>query len=140
MTAVLKEMTDMLIGFDQLFNGLPRTVDNYPPYNIIAESDNKFYIELAVAGFNQNQLSITQEDNRLKVTGKHGDSTNPDGKYIRRGLATRQFCREFVLAQYVEVTDVTLVDGILTIHLERKVPDEKKPKTFEINKKVLLNE
>lgn len=124
------------IGFDEMIERLSRVpnqgVGNYPPYNIIKHDACKFSIEIAVAGFTRDELEIELAEGVLKIVA---DSTNDDGdeiEYLHRGLAKRAFTRKWTLADDVVVNDATLEDGILTIQLERIIPEEKKPRKIEI--------
>jgi molecular chaperone IbpA len=123
------------IGFDQLFNELESSVwkdtQSYPPHNIIKISEEKFAIELAVAGFSMDAIDITVKDGELFVAGK---AEKKDKNYVHKGISSRHFQKAFKLQEHVEVTDANLSDGILSISLELKVPEEKKPKSIKINK------
>lgn len=125
------------IGFDDVFEQFDRAVSQavkiapYPPYNTKKIGDNKYLIELAVAGFKKDQIEITLDGNQLKVAGKNSDNEK-DVNYIHRGLATRSFVRTFPLAEHVVVNGADLTDGILAIELELVLPDEKKPRKIEI--------
>lgn len=126
------------IGFDDLFETLERTSDqqqNYPPYNIRKTSETKFYIELGVAGFTRDELNVEVAEGVLKVATAPTLPSVADelDQYIHRGLAKRAFVRKFTLAPDVVVQDVALANGVLTIELERIIPDSKKPRKFEIN-------
>ena len=123
------------IGFDRLFSILEHSAaskpPSYPPYNIVkGETENSYKIELAVAGFNRDELEIFKEESDLVVSGKKDSS--PSGEFVYRGIAARDFKSKFTLADYVEVTDATSRDGILTVTLERQIPDAMKPKTIAI--------
>lgn len=128
------------IGFDRHFKimeelraqGQSIKPSTYPPYNIKSLEDNKYEIELAVAGFSKPDITVEQTENRLSVRGA---KDSEDENYLHKGLAARDFEQTFVLADYVKVTKVTLIDGILTIHLERELPEEKKPKVIPISSK-----
>ena len=125
------------IGFDRLFQEMDRAFENsankgYPPYNLIKETDNNFTIELAVAGFSMDDLSITKEGNILNIEGTTG-SSNDDVTYIHKGIGGRNFTRTFTLNDHVEVSNATLTNGILTIDLERIVPEALQPKKIAIN-------
>lgn len=124
------------IGFDRLASLLDTALRNdpvssgYPPYNIEALDENRYAITLAVAGFDQSDLEINVENGVLAVCGKKtGDD---DRQYLHQGIASRSFERKFNLADYVEVTDATLKNGLLTIHLVKEVPEAMKPRTIEI--------
>ena len=115
-----------LLGFDQLERLVERTAksgnDGYPPYNIEAKGENAFRITLAVAGFAEDDLSITLEDRQLVIRGRQGDEA--EGRvFLHRGIAARQFQRSFVLADGVEVTGAAMEHGLLHVDLKRSVPE-----------------
>jgi molecular chaperone IbpA len=128
------------IGFDNIFDELLRinaqqTNTNYPPYNIVKHSEDAFAIELAVAGFREGDIKITLEKNVLTIKGEQTvsiDELEKDVEYVHRGISARNFDRIFTLADYVEVIGAKAENGILTIELERQVPEEQKPKTVAI--------
>ena len=123
------------IGFDSMIDELLRTTQqnqtNYPPYNIVKETEDKFRIEVAAAGFNQGELTIELNNRLLTIRGSRGP-IDPEIEYLHQGISNRDFEREFTLAEHVKVIDATNVNGILTIYLERQVPEDKKPRTVEI--------
>ncbi|MEH6835909.1 MULTISPECIES: Hsp20 family protein [Falsihalocynthiibacter] len=126
-----------LLGFDQLERLVERTVksgnEGYPPYNIEQTSENSYRISLAVAGFDEKDLSITVENKQLVVRGRQSEES--DGRvYLHRGIAGRQFQKSFVLAEGVEVGHAKTENGLLHIDLTRAVPDVV-VQTIEINKK-----
>lgn len=127
------------IGFDSMLEELMRvsgtqTQTNYPPHNVIQTGDETITIEVAVAGFGEGDIEINLEDNVLTITGTKVDHSDPDNyQYLHRGLSRRSFNQTFRLAPYVEVVDATNKNGILTICLERRLPEEKKPKKIAIN-------
>ena len=105
----------------------------YPPHNILKHNDNKFVLELAVAGFTQEDLHVVLDKNTLVVTGeKKRKETDDNVAYLHKGIGTRSFNKSFVLERYLVVEDVKLSDGILTIVLERVVPEEELPRVLEI--------
>ena len=124
------------IGFDRLFEQLDRDFANskstgYPPYNIAQIDDDEFMITLAVAGFGMDNLEITKDKNILTIEGtspKGGENVN----YLHKGIANRNFRREFTLADHVEVESAGLEHGMLNIHLKREVPEELQPKKIAI--------
>lgn len=124
------------IGFDRIFDELTsanfnNSQTNYPPYNIIKHDENKFTIEMAVAGFKDGEIDVEVEKNQLLVSGeKHSDGEPKE--YLHRGISARNFQRNFILGEYVQVTNAHVEDGILTVKLERIVPEEHKPKKIEI--------
>ena len=104
----------------------------YPPYNIERTDENAYRIEIAVAGFRPDELTIEVKENLLTVTGSK--AANDDGrKFLHRGLAERNFERRFQLADYVLVTDANLADGLLSISLKRELPEALKPRTIAIS-------
>lgn len=132
--ASLAQLSRALIGFDRIFNNIEaRSVNNnnYPPHNIIKHNDNNYEIELAVAGFDKSEISVTVDQDELLISGRRlkGD---PDVAYIHRGLAARDFDRSFTLPQYMEVGEVSLTNGVLSVKLTMIVPEALKPRTIEI--------
>ncbi len=106
----------------------------YPPHNIIHVDDETFTIEFAVAGFAKGEIEIIQEAQILKIRGKKASEPNGEEvKYLHRGIATRKFERKIELAPYVEVTNVGLENGILSVVTKLVVPDDKKPRKIEID-------
>ncbi|MDJ1017334.1 MAG: Hsp20 family protein [Paracoccaceae bacterium] len=124
-----------LLGFDQLERMVERTAkaeNGYPPYNIEQTSENGFRITLAVAGFAEDDLSLTVEDRQLVVRGKQAEE-NGDRVFLHRGIAARQFQRTFLLADGVEVSGAALTNGLLHVDLARAVP-ESVVQTIKIDK------
>lgn len=115
-----------LLGFDQLERLVERTAktgnEGYPPYNIEQRGDNAYRITLAVAGFAEDDLSITVEDRQLVIRGKQAP-TDETRMFLHRGIATRQFQRSFVLADGVDVAGAAMELGLLHVDLTRAVPD-----------------
>ena len=123
------------IGFDRFASALVDT-GTYPPYDIEKIGDDKFLITVAVAGFKMDEINITLTDNILTITGEQTPDEPAEEKiYIHKGIAQRYFTRKFALAEDVLVNTANLVNGMLTIELERIVPEEKKPKTITITSK-----
>ncbi|MBB2713390.1 UNVERIFIED_ORG: molecular chaperone IbpA [Rhizobium etli] len=106
------------------------TNDNWPPYDIIKIGEDDYRIAMAVAGFSQDELAITQEQNLLIVSGQKANGE--DVQYLHRGIAGSSFQRRFELADHVKVVDAGLVNGLLTIDLKREIPEEMKPRQIEI--------
>ena len=133
------------VGSDQLRKKLTdmttQTVElasKYPPYNIKKVDDNRYVIEMAVAGFGKQDIELTLEDNKLVINGKLEtlDSLTRDGinqSYLWKGISDRAFSRQFTLADNVEIKTVNLINGMLKIWLEAIIPESKKPKTIPIN-------
>ena len=108
---------------------------NFPPYNIVKTGKNTYNVELALAGFNKKDIDVQYEDNLLTVKSKKSEKveeTDEDGNVIHRGISKRFFSKSFTIANDVEVRGAELKDGLLTVALERIVPEAKKAKTIEI--------
>jgi len=125
------------IGFDRLFDLVDQSLrveqeDQYPPCNIVRTGDNSYRISLAVAGFKSDQVSVTVDQNVLIVSGR-AEQKQDNGEYLYRGIAGRSFDRRFNLADYVEVKNASLDDGLLQIDLVRELPEAMKPRRIEIN-------
>lgn len=115
-----------LLGFEQLERLVERTAktgnDGYPPYNIEQSSEHAYRITLAVAGFRDEEISITVEDRQLVIRGRQVEEE--EGRiYLHRGIAARQFQRAFVLADRVEVSGATMENGLLHVDLKRSTPE-----------------
>ena len=123
---------NMFLGFEDAFKMLDHyaSKSEYPPYNIERVSDDKYTLELAVAGFKKEDIDISIEKNTLKI---EGESAKKDADYIHKGLASRKFTRAFHLNKYMEVDKAKMEDGILKVYLVRNVPDEEKPKHIKIS-------
>lgn len=124
------------IGFDRMLNALEaasrvESIDNWPPYDIIKTGEDDYRIAMAVAGFTQDELTITQEQNMLFVAGQKAN--DDDQQYLHRGIAGRSFQRRFELADHVKVVGAGLVDGLLTVDLKREIPEEMKPRQIAIS-------
>ncbi|MDQ7080533.1 MAG: Hsp20 family protein [Paracoccaceae bacterium] len=115
-----------LLGFEQLDRLVERTArtgnDGYPPYNIEQSSDDSYRITLAVAGFSEDDISITVEDRQLSIRGRQPDEED-DRVFLHRGIAARQFQRNFVLADGVEVVGAKLENGLLHVDLKKVEPE-----------------
>ena len=128
------------VGFDRVFDLLDSVAgqgnaNGYPPYNIEKAGENAYKIVMAVAGFSDSELSLTQKENELLVTGQVAP-TAPNGEaekqFLYRGIAGRDFERRFQLADHVKVTGAKLANGLLTIELQREIPEEKKARAISI--------
>ncbi len=123
------------IGFEpilkrlaEMSEGMPK-IPTYPPYNIKKLDENKYVIEMAVAGFGKQDLELELQDGTLTIKG---NISTEDADYIYKGIAERAFTRQFTLADTVEVKNADLINGMLKIWLERFIPEEKKPKKISI--------
>ena len=120
----------MSVGFDDYWIPRERS-SNYPPYNLVEESKNKYRIEMAVAGFSKENIEIFEEDNKLTISGSRKEETAEDEElWHYNGLASRDFSRSFNLAPNVEITNVTLENGILVLRFEKD--DNKNRKMIQI--------
>ena len=131
-------LTKSSVGFDKIFaklhevsEALPK-IPAYPPYNIRKVEDNKYVIEMAVAGFAKQDIEVTTQDGVLAIKGQIDNATNGED-YIFKGIADRAFTRTFTLADSVEVKNADLFNGMLKIWLECFIPESKKPKKIDIN-------
>jgi molecular chaperone IbpA len=126
------------VGFDRLFDTLEAAArgdsgNNYPPYDIEKTGDDSYRITLAVAGFAEDEIDLTAQQNLLLVSARKAEVTNEDEpRYLHRGIATRAFERRFQLADHVRVTTASLSNGLLSIELAREVPEAMKPRKIAI--------
>jgi len=122
------------IGFDQLFQEFSHihkeNTNVYPPHNVVKLSDDSYVIELAVAGFGIKELNIEAIENSLVITGEQQEKD--EREYCHKGISARKFTRRFTLAEYVFVKEASLQNGILSIVLEKVIPEEKKPRIIKI--------
>ena len=133
----LDALSRALIGFDTMFDQMERRYansvnNNYPPHNILRLDDNVYAIQLAVTGFEKTEISVTIENNVLIVKGESVTTDYPTEQYLHRGLATRDFVKEFPLAEHIEVNGATIKNGMLTVNLIRNIPESAKPKVIDI--------
>ena len=119
----------MLKRFEEANQTLAKVIPNYPPYNIVKIDDNKYVIEMAVAGFGKHNLDLEFQDGTLVISGS---SAVEDGDYVYKGIADRAFTRKFSLADTVEIKNAELVNGMLKVWLENIIPDSKKSKKIDI--------
>ncbi len=141
--SIFNSLRPFSIGFDDMFdqfenmlgNGGLSMQSNYPPYNIRRTGQDKYSIEVALAGFSKNDVEVEFEDNLLTVRTKQVDKSenkNDDGEIIHKGISHRHFARSFTIADDVKVNGAQLKDGLLTIACERIIPEHKKRKLIEI--------
>jgi len=131
-----KEFEPFFVGFDNHFDKLTKIHDefaknipNYPPYNIKKVDEDKYVVEIAVAGFAKQDIEITLENGKLIVKGNMNED---DKNYLFKGIATRAFTRTFALTDTIEVKNADLINGMLKIFLENIIPEHKKPKKIDI--------
>ena len=142
------------LGFERFFQDVERLLDSeiakttttsFPPHNILKVGDNRYIVELAVAGFSRDEIEILVEDGTLVIKGSKKDK-DTETLFLHRGIGTRAFTKTLTIADTVEVRGAEYVDGILRIGLENIVPEHKKPRRIEIENKLsefnqqLLNE
>ena len=137
LTLDLPTLHRRFIGFDHLFDELNRTFtvqkqDNYPPHNIIRNGEHTYQIELAVAGFDEDELDVQLNGSVLKIIGERKLSDSDTIEYLHRGIAARNFEKTFPLSENVEVRGAVVRNGIMTVNLELIVPEEQKPKKVAI--------
>ena len=133
-----KDFEKFFVGFDEQFNrmakfhdDLTKNIPNYPPYNIKKVDENKYVIEMAVAGFSKNEIEVEFADDKLIIRGNaSGDSEAKE--WIYQGIAARNFTRTFALNDQVEIQSADLVNGMLKIALERIIPEHRKAKKIEV--------
>ena len=134
--SIFNQLRPLSVGFDDMFDHFESMFDvptiNYPPYNIVKTGDNKFDIEVALAGFNKKDINVTSENNMLTIESKQDEkSKDKDGEVIL-GISKRYFKRSFTIADDVEVKGAELKDGLLKVSMEKIIPDAKKLKTIDI--------
>jgi molecular chaperone IbpA len=136
-TIDLSPLYRSLVGFDRLADQLDaaartEAASGYPPYNIERTGENDYRIEIAVAGFKPDELTVEVKENLLTVTGRKVANDGDAKQYLHRGLAERNFERKFQLTDYLIVEDADLSNGLLSIALKRELPEALKPRTVEI--------
>jgi len=134
-TTALQHLNRALIGFNRISNDFENrhvnSTTNYPPYNVIQRDENNFEIEIAVAGFDKEDITVAVDRDQLIIKGNRTKDDDSE-KYIHRGLAARDFERTFTLVDHVEVGDAELTNGILRVKLTRVVPEALKPRLIAI--------
>jgi len=134
--SIFNQLKPFTVGFDNMFDTFEHMVDlptvNFPPYNIVKVDEENFQIELAVAGFNKKEISISKEKEVLIVMGNQKDQGNAR-EFVHQGLSSRNFTRKFTLADDIVVKGADMKDGILSVSLERVIPEEDKPQEIKIS-------
>lgn len=137
---------DMFAGFDKVFVGfddqfnklakihddLAKNIPNYPFYNVKKTDENKYVVEIAVAGFSENEIEIEIADDKLIIKGN--TSVDEEENFLFKGISKRPFTRAFALDDKIEVANAEMINGMLKVFLERIIPEHKKPQKIEINK------
>ena len=139
--SVWNSLRPFSVGFDSIFDEFDRMLEsterystNYPPYNIKRVNDTDYRIEVALAGYSKDDIEVELKASALTVRNKSKEHTidEKDNGVIHKGISTRQFERAFTISEDIKVKDAELKNGLLTIDLERIIPDEKKPRLIEI--------
>jgi len=140
--SIFNNLRPVTVGFDDMFDHFEHMMDdsffrgtmgNFPPYNIVKTGENTYDVELALAGFNKNDIEVEYKENLLSVKSKKQEEVkDDDGNVIHRGISKRMFSKSFTIANDVEVKGAELKDGLLKVSLERIIPEHKKAKTIEI--------
>lgn len=130
--ADLAQISRALVGFDQYFTNPRLQNSNYPPHNIVKFSDSEYAIEVAVAGFSKAEITVEVDQDQLVVRGTQAVSPETVKEYLHKGLASRDFEQTWTLAEYMEVKDAEVKDGMLIINIQRIIPDSLKPRQIEI--------
>ncbi len=132
MTFTLDKYMPYTIGFDSFFNTLDSItgdVKGYPHYNIKKLDDNKWNIELALAGFSKDDIEIEVKDNIMNIRGELKEENN---EFVYKGISSRKFSKSFTLAEFTECESAKMENGILSITLEKNIPEDKKPQKVKI--------
>lgn len=133
-TNALAQLNRALVGFDRIFNDrfFEGRNGNYPPYNIVKYNDKEYGIEVAVAGFAKEEITVSVDQDQLTITGKNMVTESEQKEYLHRGLAARDFEQTFTLAEFMNVVGAEIKDGMLKVKIERIVPEALKPRQIEI--------
>jgi len=126
-----------LVGFDTLFNDFEHRFsnqinNNYPPYNVVKYNDDTYEIQIAVSGFEKDEVAVEIDQNQLIIKGEKADPVDENIEFLHRGLAARDFTRAFTLAEHMEVGEGTIKNGVLKIEIKRIIPEALKPRQLKI--------
>lgn len=136
-----KDFDRLWVGFDEqlermheMHDMIAKNIPNYPPYNLKKVDENKYVIEMAVAGFAKSDIEVTIDDGKLIIEGKVKEDTEDknDEQYLFQGLANRAFKRAFTLSDHIEINNAEYLNGILKVVLEKVIPEHKKPKKIDV--------
>ena len=144
--SIFNRLRPVTVGYDNIFDHFERMFDddffgvnvpnvNYPPYNIVKTGENKYNVEVALAGFSRDDINVEFADGMLTIKSKDSKKTedkDEDGNVIHKGISKRYFSKSFTIADDVEINGAELKDGLLKVSLERIIPESKKPKLIEI--------
>jgi len=136
------------VGFDR-FNDLfetlsePQNKSSFPPYDIVKVTENDYQITMAIAGYDKSDISITLENETLTIAASHDneklEKEHAKREYLHRGIAKRNFSQKFRLADHMKVKGADMMNGLLTININREIPEEKKPQKIMINTRQTMN-
>lgn len=136
LTSYFKDFDRLFVGFDDQWNkinalhdAVTKGIPNYPPYNIRKVADDKYVVEIAVAGFAKSEIDITLDGDKLIIAG---NANEDDDNFIYKGIANRAFTRTFSLADHIEIANAEMFNGMLRVWLEKIIPEHKKPKKIEV--------
>lgn len=126
-----------LVGFDTIFNDIERRFasqlnNNYPPYNVLKYDEDTYEIQIAVSGFDTDEVTVEVDQNHLIVKGQRKESSDEAVEYLQRGLAARDFTRTFILAEHMEVGQGHIKNGVLSVKIKRVIPEALKPRLIKI--------
>ena len=144
--SIFNKLRPVSVGFDSIFDhfenmwdddffDLPSVTTNYPPYNIVKSGNNKYDVEVALAGFNKKDINVNVGDGMLTIESKKEDKISDEdenGEVLHKGISQRYFKRSFSVADDVEVKGAKLENGLLRVSMERKVPEARKLKTIDV--------
>ena len=137
--SIFNQLRPLSVGFDDVFNHFESMFDydmvnvsNYPPYNIVKTGDNKYDVELALAGFNKKDINVSVENGMLTIESKEDKSKDKDGEVNHKGISKRYFKKSFTISDDVEVKGAELKDGMLRVSMEKIIPEAKKLRTIDI--------
>jgi len=126
-----------LLGFDTMFNDFENRManqinNNYPPYNVLKFDEDTYELEIAVTGFEQDEIQVEIDQNQLIVKGQRKESNPEEVVYLHHGLSSRDFTRNWTLAEHMEVGEGRIKNGVLTIELKRVIPESLKPRVLKL--------
>ena len=138
--SIFNQLRPLSVGFDDVFDHFESmfaydtiNISNYPPYNIVKTGDNKYDVEVALAGFNKKDINVSVENGMLTIESKTEDkSKDKDGEVIHKGISKRYFKKSFTISDDVEVKGAELKDGMLRVSMEKIIPEAKKLRNIDI--------
>ena len=137
--SIFNQLRPLSVGFDDVFNHFESMFDydmvnvsNYPPYNIVQTGDNKYDVEVALAGFNKKDINVSVENGMLTIESKEDKTKDKDGEVLHKGISKRYFKKSFTISDEVEVKGAELKDGMLRVSMEKIIPEAKKLRNIDI--------